>query len=202
MTQCIRLEQLTETNFEAFAAFLNCQDSGCYCSFWHQKWNSMAEWDQRKAEAPDLNKSCMLDKVRSRFHVGVLAYQGERSVAWISVGPLPDFYWAWRRVAQLGGEAKTVAGILCITRKTDVRDSLPESVLLKALQDYGRQMGWSVIEGYPFDRSALDQHGKAVAWAGFPEDFEAAGYHKIGEHWLSSKDAARSIYRLEISKED
>lgn len=157
MNRHLRLERLTETNFEEFSKFLNCQDSGCYCSFWHQKFTSMTEWDQRKAEAPELNKSCMLDRVRSRFHVGVLAYQGEQLVAWISVGPLPDFYWAWRRVGKLGGDAKTVAGILCITRKTEVRDTLPESELLEALKGYGKSQGWTTIEGYPFDRSAIDK---------------------------------------------
>jgi hypothetical protein len=195
----IRLEQLNEQNFEAYSKFLNAHDSGCYCSFWHQKFSSMAEWDKRKAEEPDLNKSCMLDKIRSRFHLGVLAYKGDQIVAWVSVGPATDFYWAWRRLSALGDTAKTVAIIPCITRKKELRAELPESELLKALKDYGRTVGWSAIEGYPFDRVAHDKHGHAIAWAGFPEDFERAGYKRVGEHWLHSPEHSRSIYRFELN---
>jgi hypothetical protein len=158
----------------------------------------MDEWDRRKAEAPELNRSCMLDKIRSRFHLGVLAFRGQQLVAWISVGLVHEFYWAWRRVSQLGDSAKLIACIPCITRKTEVRDSLPESDLLKALIDYGKQMGWKSLEGYPCDRSAIDQHGQAVTWAGFPEDFEHAGFRRVGEHWLASKELPRSIYRIDL----
>ncbi len=62
MNSGIRFERLTESNFETFANFINCEDGGCYCSFWHQKFGSMHEWDKRKAEEPDKNKSCMFGR--------------------------------------------------------------------------------------------------------------------------------------------
>ncbi len=156
----------------------------------------MQEWDERKAKNPELNKSCMLEKIRSKFHLGVLVYKNTELVAWVSVGPIVDFFWAWKRVGQLGDSSKGIAGILCITRKTSVRDDLPESEILKALIPYAKSLGWTSIEGYPFDRSVLDRHGNSLAWAGFPEDFENAGFHRIGDHWLSSADYSRSIYQM------
>ena len=74
----------------------------------------------------------------------------------------------------------------------------PKRFVRQDLGDYGKQMGWSAIEGYPFSRAAIDKHGKGVAWAGFPEDFEAAGYSRRGEHWMSSTEVLRSIYRLDL----
>jgi hypothetical protein len=198
MSQPIRLERLTEGNFETFASFINCEDGGCYCSFWHQKFSSMQEWDKRKAEEPQNNKACMLDKVRSRFHLGVLAYQGQELVAWISVGPLPDFYWAWRRVAQVGESAKTVAGVMCLTRKTECRDRVSEASLLEALKAYGREQGWAAIEGYPFLRETIDRVGDGVTWPGFPEAFAEAGFERVGEHWLSSNEYGRAICRFPL----
>jgi len=194
----IRLEKLTEDNFEAFSAFINAEDSGCYCSFWHQKITSMEEWDKRKATEPEKNKSCVLDKIRSRFHLGVLAYQDDEIVAWISVGPLPEFFWAWRRVAQIGDSAKTIAAIPCITRKTEARDKISEATLLHLLKSYAKDQGWSAIEDYPFDREAIERHGEAITWPGFPEDFSKAGFTRINEHWLSSKDYPRSVYKVNI----
>ena len=194
----LRLETLTEKNFDEFSSFLNCEDSGCYCSFWHQKLSSMEEWDKRKAEEPEKNKACMLDKVRSRFHLGVLVYRGDNLVAWVSVGPLPEFYWAWRRVSKIGELAKLTAGIVCITRKSEVRNSLPEFEILNALKHYGKQQGWIAIEGYPFDREAINKHGESVTWAGFPEDFIHADFQKCDSNWLNSIDYPRSIFRVEL----
>ncbi len=199
MNSEIRLERLTEENFEIFSSFLNRHDSGCYCSFWHQKFSSMDQWDKRKAEEPEKNKACMLEKIRAQFHPGVLAYQGTDLVGWVSVGPLIDFYWAWKRVAQVGEGAKTVAAIPCITRNRDFRDRVTEASILKPLRQYGKEQGWTAIEGYPFDREAIDRLGDAITWAGFPEDFAEAGFKRSGEHWLNSKDYARSIYRYELT---
>lgn len=149
----LRLEPLSESNFEAFASIINCEDAGCYCSFWHQKWSSMEEWDKRKAEAPDKNKACMLEKVRSRFHVGVLVYRESEIVAWVS-----------------------------------------EASIFQELVAYSKQQGWAAIEGYPFDRETIDRLGDKVTWPGFPEDFVEAGFKRVGDHWLNSKEYARSIY--------
>ena len=158
----------------------------------------MEEWDKRKAEEPEKNKSCMLERIRSRFHVGVLVYRDADIVAWVSVGPMPDFYWAWKRVGLVGDNSKTVAIIPCITRKTEYRDKITEASILQELRAYGKEQGWTAIEGYPFDQETIDRLGKEVTWPGFPEDLVEAGFQRIGEHWLNSKEYARSIYRVEL----
>ena len=137
--------------------------------------------------------------MRSRFHLGALVYREQEVVAWLSVGPMPEFYWAWRRIAQVGEAAKTIAVIPCLTRKTELRNEISEASILQLLPAYGQMQGWSAIEGYPFDRETLDRLGEAVTWPGTPEDFETAGFKRVGAHWLNSKEYARSIYRLELT---
>lgn len=198
MNLTLRLEKLTEKNFEAFASMINCEDGGCYCSFWHQKISSMEEWDAKKTNTPDSNKACVLEKVRAGFHAGVLVYRNQDLVAWVSVGPLTDFYWTWRRVGQLGDASKSVAGIPCVTRSEKFRSQVCEIEILKTLTPYAKAQGWTTLEGYPFDRETIDKLGEAVTWPGFPEDFIAAGYTRVSEHWLNSPEYRRSIYRLEI----
>ncbi|MGK5089095.1 GNAT family N-acetyltransferase [Bdellovibrionota bacterium FG-2] len=112
----IRIEKLTEANFTDYEELTRCgKDGGCYCAFWHQKWASMESWIKREKEAPELNRATVLDRVRSGFHVGVLAYRGEELLGWISVGPLTDFYWTWKRAIAVGEASKNTAGITCIT---------------------------------------------------------------------------------------
>lgn len=196
----IRLERLTEHNFADYESLTACEgDGGCYCAFWHQKWACLDDWRRRQKEAPEQNRATVLERVRSGFHVGVLAYAPAGLAAWMSVGPLPELYWAWRRAAALGEEAaRDTAGIVCITITPDLRRQHLQAALLEALVPYGRSAGWKTIEGYPFDEGALAAHGKQLLWAGHPAGYAAAGFERVDAHWLSSAGYERSIVRRQI----
>jgi L-amino acid N-acyltransferase YncA len=196
------LRPIDESNLDDYAT-LTCDEGGggCYCAFWHQRFASHAEWMERCRTDPDANRRTVIDRVRSGFHVGVLAYEGDRLAGWISVGPLTEFFWAWKRVAALGLDADAVAGIVCITAAKDQRGTAFQSRALEALKAYGRARAWRSIEGYPFDASAIAQHGDAVLWPGVTRGFESAGFERIGAHWLSSPKAERSIYRYTLERE-
>jgi GNAT superfamily N-acetyltransferase len=195
----VRIEQLTEINFSDFEALTSCESGGgCYCSFWHQKISSMQEWDQRKKETPHLNRQIVLDKIKTGFHAGVLAYADGELLAWISMGPLTDFYWTWKRVGQLGESSNTVAGITCFTVAPKFRKQGLQSKILKELIEYGKAQGWSSIEAYPFDRSAVEKHKDLVLWPGHTKGYVDAGFLKVGSHWLHSADAERSIFKVDL----
>src|SRR3989338_8926554 len=98
----IEIQILSERTFHDYERLTGYQKAGgCYCAFWHQKWTSMEDWNMRQKEAPELNRATVLDRVRSKFHVGILAYKNSNLLAWISVGPLIDFYWSWKRATQV-----------------------------------------------------------------------------------------------------
>jgi GNAT superfamily N-acetyltransferase len=191
----IRIEKLTEKNFADYEKLTSCESGGgCYCSFWHQKWTSMEDYDRRKKEAPELNRQTVLEKVKSNFHVGVLAYKDKDLLAWISVGPLTDTYWFWKRAIHVGEAAKTTAGITCFTVAPAFRGKGLQAEILKELIDYGRAQAWTVIEAYPFEKSAIEKHGQAVLWPGLTKGYEQAGFKKVGPHWLNHPDWERSLF--------
>jgi hypothetical protein len=194
----IVLKNLTEANFADFETITNCEDKGCFCSFWYQKWSSIEEWDQRKEQLPGWNRELVLGRIRSGFHVGVIAYRGSEPVAWLSVGPIPEIYWAWKRIAAIGEAAAKTACIPCLTRNPRHRDSVGEAELLRPLAEYGRARGWIAIEGYPFDVSTIAKQGDSATWPGETDAFEQAGFTRIAPHWLSGGDWQRSIYRLAL----
>ena len=203
MSTEIRIEKLTESNFSDYESLTRCQaDGGCYCAFWHQKWTSMADWEKQQKEAPEKNRAIIFEKVRAHFHVGVLAYKENKLLAWVSVGPLTDFYWTWKRTIQVGESAKTIAGITCITLAPEFRGQGLQAELLLALSKYGTTQGWTAIEGYPFDVNAVKQHKQKVFWPGLTKGFERAGYKRIGPHWLNHPEWERSIYQFELIKND
>lgn len=196
----IRIERLSEKNFGDFERLAACAPhTGCYCSFWHQKWASTADWEKCRKETPELNRQIVFEKMRSGFHVGVLAYQGADLIAWVSVGPLIDFHWTWKRAVQIGENAAKVAGITCFALAEKLRGKGFQTKILEALKAYGAEQGWKAIEGYPFDASAVEKHKQEVTWCGLTKGFAQAGFTRAAPHWLSSADAERSIYRVELS---
>lgn len=197
MNSAIRLEKLTEANFEIFEKLLtDTNEAGCYCSFWHGK-IPMNEWKDREKCAPEKNRETTLAKIRSGFHVGVLGFEDSRCVGWIGAGPIADFYWTWRRLPQLSDEeARTTAAIVCININTEFRKKGYQSKLLSALGLYAAQQGWKIVEGYPFDDEAFQKQGLAIDWTGFASSYVKAGFVRVGHHWLSGPDYPRSIYRL------
>jgi len=195
----IRIERLSEKNFGDFESLTACQPhDGCYCSFWHQKWNSTADWDKCRKETPEFNRKIVFEKMRSGFHVGVLAYQDADLIAWLSVGPLTDFHWTWKRVVQVGESAAAVAGITCFAITPKLQGQGFQSRILEALKLYGVEQGWKAIEGYPFDASAVEKHKQEVSWCGLTKGFTNAGFVRATSHWLSSAETERSIYRVEL----
>jgi hypothetical protein len=191
----IVIRQLSDENFHdyEFVTTLD-KEKPCYCSWWHIKPTSMEAYDEEKKKNPEKFLECVRTKLKTGFHVGVLAYEGQKPVAWIAVGPLPEFYWAWRRTAEIGTEAGKIAAIMCFNTFPDFRDQNRTAEVLNSLVDYGRSLGWKNIEGYPFDASAISKHGDAILWPGLVQEFIDAGYARIGAHWLSSDQAERSIF--------
>src|SRR5687767_1441587 len=86
----ITLQRLSTENFEDYERLTGRGDDGrsCYCSFWHLKVTSMAEYDERKARQPLALREIVRSRMNAGFHVGCLAYEGSELVAWISVGPM------------------------------------------------------------------------------------------------------------------
>ena len=195
----IEIKPLSEANFQDYEYVTTLdKDKPCYCSWWHINPSSMEEYDEEKKKNPKKFRDCVESKVKNGFHVGVIAYENEKPVAWISVGPIPEFYWAWKRIITLGEEAKTTAGIMCFNTFPEFRGKGRTAEVLNSLAEYGKTIGWKQIEGYPFDKSALELHGDAVLWPGLTEEFIEAGYTRIDAHWLNSEKAERSIFAIEI----
>ncbi len=158
----------------------------------------MADWEACQQKTPEFNRQMVWEKVRSGFHVGVLAYDGSTAVAWISVGPIIENYWTWKRVAALGERAADVAGITCLNIADGHRGAGVQGKVIAALKDYGKQTNWKTIEAYPFDTSAVARHGDGVLWPGTTRAFEQAGFVRLGAHWLCQAEFERSIFGVDI----
>lgn len=195
----IELRQLSTSTFSDFEAATTLDKSKpCYCSWWHIKPQTEEAYDDEKRKGTNKFRDCMEAKMNTGFHMGVMAYENGEPIAWVAVGPLPEFYWAWKRVAALGASAEKTAAIMCFNTVPKHRGKQKTVPVLEALVDYGRQQGWTGIEAYPFDDVAIAKQGAAILWPGRPEEFLDAGYNRIDTHWLSQPGYERSVYLKNI----
>ena len=197
----LRIERLASDNFEDYEVLTACGDDGtpCYCAFWHLKVAGMADYDAIKARDPLILREIVRSRVTAGFHVGALAYDAEALVAWISIAPMPEVYWCWPRVAAVGAAAENIAAITCLTLASSCRGQGRQPEVASALREHGRAMGWEAIEAYPFDES-LTRTRSDLLWPGVEPAYRAAGYERIGSHWLSRPDLPRSVMRIECSR--
>lgn len=101
-------------------------------------------------------------------------------------------------MAQIGEIAQKTAGIICFTIAPEFRGQGLQSQILEELKAYGKSKGWTSIEAYPFSNEAIKKHGEALKWPGVTTGYERAGFKKAQDHWLSSTDAQRFIYKAEL----
>ncbi len=194
----LQLQPLAASNFSDYEKLTGCEnDGGCFCSFWHQRlpydvWNRQCKTDL------DLNRETVRSKMKAGFHIGALAYQANELAGWISLAPIPEFFWTWKRVAELGEGSATVAGIVCVTVDPATRGKGTQAEILEAAKGYARERQWTALEGYPFDDTAIERHGKSLHWPGRTLAYEKAGFQRVAPHWLSQPGYERSIFRFEL----
>lgn len=198
----LQIVPLTEDNLADYERLTRHGDDGgdCYCAFWHMKWRNMDHYHAFKAEHPERLREAVVTRVRSGFHVGALAYEQGNLLAWISVAPLNEVFWCWRRMAALGSEkAAKAAAITCLTLVSDQRGKNRQKDVALALINYGRSHGWERIEAYPFDQAVACNNPK-LAWPGLERPYANAGFRKADPHWLSQDpDFTRWIYVADLT---
>jgi GNAT superfamily N-acetyltransferase len=195
----LELRPLTTDRFEDFGRVTAHGDDGepCWCAFWHTNPGGTTGWKELRARHPTCPRDTQWSRVVAGFHVGALAYRGDALVGWLGVAPLPEVFWAWRRVAALGPSAGETAGITCFTLLPTERGHGVAAEVLAALPGYARARGWRRVEAYPF-ADAARRSNPALAWAGAEQTYRAAGFGGDEPHWLSRPGFERAIVTLAI----
>ncbi len=150
--------------------------SGCWC-MWNRQTNS--EFD---AHHGDDNRSALHALISER-PPGLLAYEDEQPIGWISLGPYEDFSRLARSpVARpvadgVAGAAGPIWAITCFVIRRDRRGTGVATALLDAAVAYAAAQGASVVQAYPLDPEGTADNSSA--WMGLASMFEAAGFTEI-----------------------
>lgn len=145
---------------------------GCWCMLWRVP---KREFETGAGEA---NRRAMQAVTAEPVPPGLLAYDGDRPVGWISVAPRARFprLGNSRVLARIDDEP--VWSVTCFLIARSHRRKGLATRLLEAACDFVRDHGGTIVEGYPIapDKSS---YPPVYAWTGFEGAFRRAGFETV-----------------------
>ncbi len=136
----------------------------CWCMAWRA---TPAEIKDSKSPA---RRQQILDRIAAGTPAGLLAYERDHPIAWVSVAPKSTF-------RGLGGteDEYRVWSLTCMFVPRARRGEGLSAKLIEAAADYARQNGARLLEAYP-----VDPDSPSYRHMGFVASFEKLGFTPDG----------------------
>jgi GNAT superfamily N-acetyltransferase len=108
---------------------------------------------------------------------GLIAYEDDRPVGWISLGPREDYEKLARSPVMKPVDDRPVWSIVCFFVDQKARGRGVSEALLRAAVDHARSRGATLLDGYPVDKPGRSQSD--FLWFGAKRIFDRAGFREV-----------------------
>jgi GNAT superfamily N-acetyltransferase len=193
----VDVRPLTAATWEALAALF--REGGdprwCWCQFWRLRSKDMAA-----AKVPQLRER-LRSQARSDLPPGLVAFDGDRAVGWVSLGPRSDFERIVRSRVIPAIDDRPVWSIVCFAVSSSARGRGVARALLDGAIAWARERGAVALEAYPVRVGDAEAIHPDAAFTGTLPMFERAGFSVVAER-ASDPSAAnqRVVVRKELAK--
>lgn len=170
----LTFQPVTPERWDDFEALFGPRGAvgGCWCMWWRIKRKDF------EANQYDGNRASMKAIVDSGTVPGLLAYDGDKPVGWVSVAPREDFPVLQRSPVLKPVDEQPVWSVVCFFMPRAYQSQGLSAQLLRAAVEYARLQGATIVEGYPI--ASKKAEGPTVyAFTGFLSTFEAAGFVEV-----------------------
>ena len=190
----MRVVPLTGETWDALAELF--REGGdprwCWCQHWRLRSKDMAA-----AKVPQLRQR-LHDQARSAEPPGLVAFDGERAVGWVSLGPRTDFERIVRSKVIPMIDDRPVWSIVCFAVSSTARRQGVARSLLDAAIDHARERGAKTLEAYPVAVDAGEPILPDAAYTGTLPMFERAGFTVVAER---ASDPSSRHQRVVVRRE-
>ena len=196
-TSVLRVEPLTGETWDALAELF--REGGdprwCWCQYW-------------RLRSKDFSAS-KVGQLRDRLHEqaassqppGLVAFDGERAVGWVSLGPRSDFERIVRSKVIPTIDDRPVWSIVCFAVSSSARGQGVARALLDAAIDHARRLGATALEAYPVATDAGEPIHAEAAFTGTLPMFERAGFRVVADRASDpSSRHPRVVVRRELAR--
>ena len=191
----LRIEPLTPDRIADLATLF---DQGgdpkwCWCAYFRARGR-----DWTNSTAAD-NRDLLETVAREQDHApGLLAYDGDSVVGWVSLGPREDYERLTFSKVLAPVDDRPVWSIVCFVVGRRSRGQGVASSLLDAAIAYARKGGATMLEAYPVDIADGARIPPANAYHGTLTMFERAGFTVAERRQATGASRPRPIVRLEL----
>jgi ribosomal protein S18 acetylase RimI-like enzyme len=190
------VRSLTGETWEALAELF--REGGdprwCWCQYWRLRSKDMAA-----AKVPQLRER-LHDQARSAQPPGLVAFDGERAVGWVSLGPRAEFERIVRSRVIPTIDDRPVWSIVCFAVTASARGRGVARTLLDAAIDFARAQGADALEAYPVAVGTGEPIHSDAAFTGTLPMFERAGFRVVADRASDpSSQHQRVVVRTELA---
>jgi ribosomal protein S18 acetylase RimI-like enzyme len=190
----IEIRPLDGSSWDALAALF--REGGdprwCWCQHWRLRSKDMAA-----AKVPQLRQR-LHDQATSEQPPGLVAFDGDRAVGWVSLGPRADFERIERSRVIPKVDDRPVWSIVCFAVSSSARGQGVARALLDGAIDYARERGAEALEAYPVRVGESEAIHPDAAFTGTLPMFERAGFRVVAER---ASDPSSSTQRVVVRRE-
>lgn len=160
---------------------------GCWCMLWRQSQKI------QEAQKGAGNRKKMKRIFGTGRPPGLLAFDGDTPIAWLSIAPRTEFVRLEGSRILKPVDAEPVWSISCFLIRRDYRRKGVAVALLDAAKRFVADQGGTVIEGYPVE-PRKDPYPGTYAWTGIAESFRRAGFTEVAR-----RSETRPIMRFSVN---
>jgi len=178
--------------------------AGCWCMWFRIPVNTYS------ANGKAGNRAAMERLVGGGDQPGLIAYDADRPVGWVSLAPRRDFVRIETKAERGDVGEDGVWSVVCFFIAPGLRKKGIASALLAAAIEFARARGACVLEAYPVDRFGPISNGEA--YTGVVSMYARAGFKEVGrfDRWAAVPEASgpepkrltrppgRPVMRLEL----
>ena len=168
----------------------------CWCTYYRVRGR---DWtNSTAAKNREVLAQAAVDGDRAGRAPGLVAYDGETVVGWVSVGPREDYERLTFSRVLAPVDDTPVWSIVCFVVGRRSRGRGVASSLLDGAIEYARTQGATVLEAYPVEVAEGTRIPSATAYHGTLSMFERAGFEVVERRQHNATSPVRPIVRRRL----
>jgi len=168
----------------------------CWCAYYRVRSTDFSK--ASKTRHRSVMEGAVVANARDGRAPGLVAYDGDEAVGWMSIGPREDYERLSHSRVLAPIDETPVWSIVCFVVGRRARGKGVARALLQAGIAYARKHRARMLEAYPVEIEAGGRLPSANVYRGTLSMFEAAGFVIVTRRTSPGGGAARPIVRLEL----
>ncbi len=174
----LRIEPLTADRWDDLVELFERPGAsvarGCYCMYYRRTGKHDVPAGMTYSEA---NKRALRSLVDRGLIPGLIGYEKNQAIGWVSLGPREDYAKLKRSPVMKPVDAKPVWSIICFVVDPEARHRGVAEAMLNGAVRWARKQGVTLLEAYPCDKAA--KAADDSMWFGAKSMFDRAGFVEV-----------------------